>query len=101
MCSASSKLLQHCNTGKVLDSAVIRVRKAIGEKPVEYFTLNMNSVIVKSVGFGASGGADGVSESITLHFKNYELDFVPVDLDKGEAGKKQQTTWDIASNAAK
>ena len=101
MCSASSKLLQHCNTGKVLDSAVIRVRKAIGEKPVEYFTLNMNSVIVKSLGYGASGGADGVSESLTLHFKNYELDFVPVDLDKGTAGSKQQTTWDIATNSAK
>jgi type VI secretion system secreted protein Hcp len=95
--SASPKLVLACCNGTHYDEAMLVVRKAGGDNPVEYIKLKLTEVLVTSISTGGSGGEDRLTENVTLNFAKFNLDFTPQDK-KGAAGTAIPAGWDIAAN---
>ena len=95
--SSSPKLMLSCCDGNHFESAVLTVRKAGGEKPVEYVTIKMQEVLITSVSTGGSGGDDRLTENVGLNFAKVTVEYVPQN-DKGSPGKMMPFSWDIAAN---
>jgi type VI secretion system secreted protein Hcp len=95
--SSSPKLLQSCFSGKHHSDALLSVRKAGGESPLEYFKIKMQEVFVTSVATGGHGGEDRLTENVTLNFSKVNVDYTP-QTDKGGAGTAIPFGWDIAAN---
>lgn len=90
-------ILKHCATGIHIPKAVLTVRKAGGSKPLEYYKLTMEDVLVSSISSGGSGGADRLTETITLNFGRYVLEYTPQKEDgSGDAAVK--SGYNIAEN---
>lgn len=93
---ASPVLMKMCCNGKHYPEALLTVRKA-GEKPLEYFKIKMEDVIISSVSTGGSGGEDRLTENVSLNFAKVTVDYVPQKSDgSGEAPIKMG--WNIAAN---
>lgn len=93
---ASTVLMQKCCSGKHFTSAVLTCRKA-GDKPVEYFKVTMEEVLVSSVSEGGSGGEDKQTENITLNFAKVKVEYTPQKSD-GSAGAASELGFDIRAN---
>ena len=93
---ASTVLMQKCCSGKHFEEAVLTCRKA-GEKPVEYFKVTMEEVLVSSVSEGGSGGEDRQTENITLNFARVRVEYTPQDA-SGAAGAASELGFDIRAN---
>jgi type VI secretion system secreted protein Hcp len=96
--SSSPKLLLACFTGTHFDNALLSVRKAGGQSPVEYVKIKMQEIFITSVSTGAHGSDDRLTESITLNFSKVNLDYTP-QTEKGAAGTAIPFSWDIAANS--
>ncbi len=97
--SSSSPLMLACCKGTHFPSALLTVRKAGGEAPVEYVKIKMDEVFITSVSTGGSGGEDRLTENISLNFAKVHVDYTP-QLDKGGGkGKAIPFTWNIAENS--
>ena len=95
--SSSAKIMLSCCDGTHFDTAVLTVRKAGGEKPVEYVTIKLQEVLITSVETGASGGDDRLTESVTLNFAKVKMEYLPQQA-KGGKGNMIPFGWDIAGN---
>jgi len=95
--SSSPKLMLSCCDGAHFANAVITVRKAGGENPVEYLKIKMQEVLITSVSTGGSGGDDRLTENVGLNFAKVTVEYVPQS-DKGAPGKMIPFAWDIAGN---
>ena len=95
--SSSPKIMLSCCNGTHFDSALITVRKAGGEKPVEYVKIKMQEVLITSVSTGGSGGEDRLTENVKLNFAKVKVEYVPQD-DKGAPGTIIPFGWDIPAN---
>ena len=95
--SSSAKIMLSCCDGTHFDTAVLTVRKAGGEKPVEYVTIKLQEVLITSVETGASGGDDRLTESVTLNFAKVKMEYLPQEA-KGGKGNMIPFGWDIAGN---
>ena len=82
--------------GAHIKEAVLVVRKA-GGKPVEYVKITLTDVMVTSMSTGGSGSDDRLSESVTLNFAQFKLEYVPQKND-GSAMAAIQMAWNIAVN---
>lgn len=91
-------MLFSCN-GKHIKEATLVVRKAGGDKPVEYLKIVMSDILISSVSTGGSGGQDRLTENVTLNFAKVALDYVPQSA-KGAPEAKIPMTWNIAQNVA-
>lgn len=91
-------LMKICCNGTHIKEAVLVVRKAGGKDPVEYVKLKMKDCIVTSITSGGSGGADRVTENISLNFAQFTYEYTPQD-EKGAKGAAIPMGWDIAKNA--
>ena len=90
---ASPKLFQACAAGTHFPTATIYVRKA-GDKPLEYYKVELSDLIVSSVQNSGSAGGDNVMESIT--FNTAKINFTYVEQDaKGGAGKTVTAGYDV------
>ena len=96
--SASPKLMLACCNGTHYAKALLTVRKAGGDSPVEYVTIKMEEVFVTSVSTGGSGGEDRLTENVSLNFSKVNLDYTPQEA-KGGKGTAIPFGWDIAANA--
>src|SRR5437763_13199723 len=56
--SSSPKLMLACCNGTHYANALLTVRKAGGDSPVEYIKIKMEEVFITSVSTGGSGGED-------------------------------------------
>ena len=93
VCKGSPKLFQACACGTHFGTATLYVRKA-GDKPLEYYKVEMSDVIVSSVQNSGSAGGDTVMESIT--FNTAKINFTYVEQDaKGGAGKTVTAGYDV------
>ena len=63
---SSPKLFQCCACGTHFPQATIYVRKA-GDKPLEYYKVELKDLIISSVQNSGSSGGDNVMESITMN----------------------------------
>lgn len=97
---SSPTLLKLCCKGDYIDEAVLTVRKAGGDEPVEYVKLTLTDAIVSSVTSGGSGGADRVTENLSLNFASFNYEYTPQEKDNS-AGASIPAGWDIAANQEK
>ena len=96
--SSSPKLLLACCNGNHYNNALLTVRKAGGDSPVEYVKIKMEQVFIPSVSTGGHGGDDRLTENVSLNFSKLHLDYVP-QTEKGAAGTAIPFGWDVAANA--
>lgn len=93
-------LLKACTSGKHIPKAELIVRKAGGDKPLDYLKLEMNTVLVSSYNTGgANDGMDRVQETLSFNFKSFKVIYTQQDeqgVDKGSS----DIGWDIAENTA-
>ncbi len=90
---SSPKLFQACAAGTHFQKATIDGRKA-GDKPLEYYKVELSDLIVSSVQNSGSSGGDTVMESIT--FNTAKINFTYVEQDaKGGAGKTVTAGFDV------
>lgn len=93
---ASMPLMLFCANGKHIPEALLTIRKA-GEKPLEYYKVKMENLIVSSVSTGGSGGEDRLTENVTLNFAKVEFEYKE-QTDKGAGAAAKRFVWDIAKN---
>lgn len=96
---SSPVLMQYCSIGKQFKEAVLTVRKAGGDDPLEYILITMKDVIVTSVSTGGSGGEDRLTENCSLNFSQYKVEYQPQKPDGSADGGKIPWEFDIAANA--
>jgi len=82
-----------CN-GKHLGTAVLTVRKAAGDSPLEYVKITLTNVIVTSVNLGGTGGVL-LSETVSLNFAQVKLEYTPQKTKGGVAEGGGSVAYDI------
>ncbi len=95
---ASPNLFIACCNGKSIGNAIVTMRKAGGDKPVEYLVYKLTEVFVSSSNMSASEGGGIAQESLSLNFSKVEWSYKPQNAD-GSAGAAIQTGYDIKKNA--
>jgi type VI secretion system secreted protein Hcp len=96
--AASHALLEACTSGKHYPKANLVVRKAGGKgAPVEYIKIEMEQVMVTSVGTGGAAGSDRLTENVTLNFAKVKFEYTPQKAD-GSPEATKTMTYDIAKN---
>jgi len=95
--SSSAPLMLSCCNGAHFDAAPLTVRKAGGEKPVEYVTIKLQEVLITSVSTGGCGGDDRLTENVNLNFAKVKVEYLPQEA-KGGKGTMIPFSWDIAAN---
>jgi type VI secretion system secreted protein Hcp len=83
---ASPGLFQNCCIGKSFKSATLTVRKAGGDKPVNYLVYNMDEVFITNVSTSGSDGGGIATESVSLNFAKITVTYTEQNAD-GSAGK--------------
>src|SRR6056297_912665 len=94
---ATPNLWKLCCNGKHEDEAVLTIRKAGGDSPVEYLKITLEEVLVADMQTSGSQGEEVITESITLNFAKFKLEYTPQEGD-GSAGATVETGWDIRKN---
>lgn len=95
--SATPPVMLACCNGQRFKEARLTVRTA-GAKPLEYLKITMKEVLVSSVSTGGSTGEDRLTETITLNFAEFKVEYTPQKAD-GSAGAVIGAGWNIVSNA--
>lgn len=95
---ATPVCIQNCCGGKHFEEAVLVVRKAGGEEPLEYLKITMKKVLVTHISTGGSGGEDRITETLTLNFAEFLVEYVP-QLDDGSGDAAVEVEFNIAQNA--
>jgi len=96
MDKASTVLMNYCCSGKHIPSGLITVRKA-GEKPLEYLKIKLTDIIISSVQHAGHGGGDLLSESLTLNFAKYHVEYQEQQPD-GSGKPAGEHGWDVKAN---
>lgn len=95
---SSPNLLMATCSGKHYKEAVLTVRKAGGDSPLEYIKLTLKEVLVSSLSTGGSGGEDRLTENIAFNFAEFKLEYFPQKSD-GTGDAAIEAAWHIAENA--
>jgi type VI secretion system secreted protein Hcp len=95
--AASPNIMLFCANGKHFAKGKIIVRKA-GEKPLEYLTISFEKALVTAYSTGGSGGAERITENITLNFAKVKVEYI-TQSEKGGKGTPHAFGWDISTNA--
>jgi len=94
---ATPTLYKFCFSGKHFDKGVLTVRKAGGDKPVEYLKYEFNEVFITSIQTSDSAGGGIASESVTMNFTKLKMTY-NVQEKTGGAGPSIDTTLDVGLN---
>lgn len=94
---ASPNLIKFCCAGTPVDTAVLTLRKA-GNPTIEYLKITLSGVIVSGVTTGTPSGNDLFTETVSLNFSKFKVDYTP-QADGGGPGASNSVEWDIANNA--
>jgi len=94
---ATTDLIKYCATGKHIDKGKLVVRKAGGESPVDYITLELEDVIITNVHTGGSHGEERLTENVTLNFAKFKYRY-DQQSKEGTAKKGTPWGWDISAN---
>jgi type VI secretion system secreted protein Hcp len=96
MCKASPKLMERvikgwtCDTGKL----ILCKRNSPDGKPLEYYTVDMENVIITSYQMSASGGAQLPMESFSLDFVVIKPNYV-AQADDGSGKDNHGFGWHL------
>ena len=94
---ASPLLLGKVCQGEHIKEATLTVRKAGGKNPVEYIKITLSDILVSSISTGGSGGADRLTENISLNFAKFKFEYTPQKAD-GSAEGTVPFAYDIKAN---
>ena len=94
---ASPNLIKFCCSGKHFGQALLTVRKAGGDSPVEYLKIKISDIIISSVTTGGSGGEDRLTENVSLNFGKFTLEYTPQTA-TGAAGAAIPVSYNIPAN---
>jgi type VI secretion system secreted protein Hcp len=97
--NATPTLMQFLLQGHHTAKGKLTIRKAGGDAPLEYITLDLEEIIVTSVSTGGSGGEDRLTENISLNFRKFTFTYSKQS-DTGGQAKQVPVSWDIAANKA-
>jgi type VI secretion system secreted protein Hcp len=96
---SSANLFQSCCSGKHYPKATLTLRKAGGDKPVDYLKYEFKTLFVTSLQWSGSRGGDDVpTESVSFSFASVEVTYTEQS-EKGAAAKPQIAGWDFKQNA--
>jgi type VI secretion system secreted protein Hcp len=90
--SASPNMIKMCCNGKQFKQADLVVRKAGGSQ-LEYLKIKFTDILVSSVRPEGSGGEDRISETVTLNFAEFEVQYTGQ-----KAGAAIPVAWNIPGN---
>lgn len=94
---ASPILAQHCAMGKTIPKAKFEFLRADGDgKPVKYYEVELENVLVAHVAQGVNGG-DVMGESIGLKFSRVKWRYTQQRIGGGTGGNTLGG-WDCAAN---
>lgn len=94
---ATPNLWKLCCNGKHEDEAILTIRKAGGDSPVEYLKITLEEVLIADLQTGSAQGDEDVTETLTLNFAKFKLEYTPQEAD-GTGGATVETGWDIRAN---
>jgi type VI secretion system secreted protein Hcp len=92
--ASSHNLIKSAANGKHIDKVNLVVRKAGGDKKVDYVKIEMTQVLISSVSTGGSGGEDRITENVSLNFAKIKFEYTLQDA-KGGKGTDLPVTIDI------
>ncbi len=96
---SSPTIVQSCCQGVHMPEAVLTLRKAGGNEPVEYLKITLKEVLISRHSVG-SGGADQVAENVTLNFAQFNMEYQPQDNTGAKKGGVVSGKWNIPKNTA-
>lgn len=94
--SATHSLMQKIFSGDRIISGALVVRTA-GAKALDYLTITMTNISVKSLSTGGSADDDRLRENVALSFTKVNVEYVPQQED-GITGAAMTADWDVVAN---
>lgn len=92
---SSEDLFMACVRGDCFKEATLYVLRTKGEDKYEaYMTLKLGAVLVRSLSYGVSPDDSRMTESVTLHFRGYDMTY------KLDDGTDINMKWDIGAQKA-
>lgn len=95
---SSSTLMKFLCTGKALGKVQLVARKATGDKPLKFVTIDLAGGIVTDLHPGGGAGDAQFVETLHLSFKEFKFTYTP-QTEKGTGGAAQECAWNVASNS--
>jgi len=90
---STCSLMLHCCQGKHIKSGVVTVRKAAGDKALEYYVIKLTDILVSAYNVTGSGG-DSLHETLSINFNKFEIKYQEQKPDgSGVAGGDM--SWDV------
>ena len=93
---SSASLMLACCKGTHFAEANLCIRKA-GDKPLEYYKVKLEDVLISAVQTGAHAQVEGMTETIMLNFVKFHVDYFEQQKD-GTGKKGGEMNWDIPAN---
>jgi type VI secretion system secreted protein Hcp len=93
---SSPELMLACCNGKHIPSGLVTVRKA-GETPVEYLKIKLTDILISGIQH-AGHGSDLLTESLSLNFAKFNLEYQEQGADGKAKGGPVTIGWDIKAN---
>ena len=96
---ASPPIMAACTKGTHIAKAVLTVRKAGGDNPLEYYKITLEGVLVSSFSTGGSGGEERFTEHVSLNFEKFHVEYQPQNAKGAKEGGVVEVKWNIPGNA--
>ncbi|MEW9585352.1 Hcp family type VI secretion system effector [Paraburkholderia sp. DGU8] len=96
---ASPPIMAACTKGTHIDKALLTVRKAGGDNPLEYYKITLEGVLISSYSTGGSGGEERFTENVTLNFEKFHVEYQPQNAKGAKEGGVVEVKWNIPANA--
>ncbi len=97
MDKSTPNLMSYCCNGKHIPKILLTVRKAGGDKPLEYMKITMEDCLVSNVSTGGNGSDDRLTESLSLNFTKFKVEYTPQKAD-GSGDAAVEMGYNIARN---
>src|SRR5207253_9339867 len=96
---ATPKLIIACCTGAHIKDAVLTCRKAGGESAVDFLKITLTDVIVSSVSPSGTNQGDTPTESVSLAFAEYKVEYQEQDNKGAKKGGPVIAGFSVQKNA--
>jgi type VI secretion system secreted protein Hcp len=94
MCKASTELMKRVIKGIPIDSGRLILCKRNGDDPLEYYTCDMENIVVTQYNFHAGNSGDLATESFSIDFVIVKPNYVAQSNDGSGAGN-HGFGWDL------
>lgn len=92
-------LMKNCATGVHIDKGRMIVRKAGGDKSLEYFTIDLKDVLVSAIQTHSDANSPWLMEEVHLNFEEFKVVYTPQD-NKGGGNAAVEFGYNMSKNKA-